>query len=427
MKLAIGNDHIGLSLKRHIAGYLEEKGHTVQDYGTYDENRCDYPVFAKRVANAVRGAQADLGILICGTGVGISVAANKMHGIRAVVCSEPYSASLSRQHNNANIVAFGANVVDVRRAEEIVDAFLSAAYEGGRHQRRVDMMREIEKEECLLCAKNPVPKPLIAYQVYSAREEAEKDLSGTLKEIRRIGFDGVEFAGFYGHSADQVKEMLDETGLIAVSSHVPMAAIEKDMFGVISYHLAIGCGTIAIPYLDEANRPGAAGFARTLSTIQTFGRLCRKAGIRLLYHNHDFEFIRLSDQYGLDFLYDAVPSEVLQTEIDTCWVKYAGLDPAEYIRKYTGRCPVVHLKDYVGTKGDASPYALIGIDEHVKQPDTAFEFRPVGYGCQDFPQILKAGLEAGATCFVVEQDQSLGRTPLEAAAMSRDYLRSLGY
>ncbi len=427
MKLAVGSDHIGLGLKRHITRYLEEKGHEVRDFGTWDDARCDYPVFGKRVANAVRGGEADLGVLVCGTGVGISITANKIHGIRAVVCSEPYSASLSRQHNNANIVAFGANVVDARRAEEIVDAFLSAEYEGGRHQRRVDMMREIEKEECRMCAESPDKKPLIAYQLYSARDEVEKDLAAVLKKVKSLGYDGVEFAGFYGHRAEEILALLNETGLEAASSHVPMALVEKDMFGVISYHQAIGCQYVAIPYLDENARPGTRGFARTLNVIQTFGRLCKEAGIQLLYHNHDFEFVVLSDQYGLDFLYEAVPEDVLKTEIDTCWVKYSGLDPAKYILKYAGRSPIVHLKDYVGAKGEVSPYALIGIDEDKDTRDTSFEFRPVGYGCQDIPAILKAGEEAGAGWFVVEQDQSLGRTPLEAAALSREYLRSVGY
>ncbi len=144
MKIAIGNDHIGLEMKNHIKLYLEEKGFEIVNFGTDSNERCDYPVFAKKVAEAVKKGDCTFGILICGTGVGISIAANKVKGIRAIVCSEPYSAKLSRQHNNTNIVAFGARVIGTATAENIVDEFLSAEYEGGRHQKRIDMIADIE-------------------------------------------------------------------------------------------------------------------------------------------------------------------------------------------------------------------------------------------------------------------------------------------
>ena len=271
-------------------------------------------------------------------------------------------------------------------------------------------------------------KALIGYQVYSARDDAQKDLYGTLKALKEMGYDGVEFAGFYGHSAQEVRGMLDDLGLIGISNHLPFAQIEANMFGEIADHLTIGCKYIAVPYLDEATRPGSAGFAHAINVIYQFGRLCREADIQLLYHNHDFEFITLSGQYGLDFLYSSVPACVLQTEIDTCWVKYAGLDPAEYVRKYAGRCPVVHLKDYVGRRA-GQPYALInadGSDDGAAKSEGDFEFRPVGHGCQNVKSIVDAGLESGAKWFIVEQDQSVGRAPLEAAKMSRDTLFALG-
>lgn len=267
----------------------------------------------------------------------------------------------------------------------------------------------------------------VAYQIYSAREEAAKDLNAVLAALKGMGYDGVEFAGFYGLSAEAVKEMLDRNGLVAISSHVPFAQIEADMFGVIAYHQAIGCQYIAVPYLDDATRPGAPGFAHAIAVMDKFGRLVKEAGMTLLYHNHDFEFVKLSGMYGLDFLYEALPASVIKTELDICWVKYAGEDPAAYIRKYAGRCPVVHLKDFVGRKEEGStPYALIGLDENEKKDTQAFEFRPVGYGCQNVEEVLKAGIESGAEWFVVEQDLSVGRTPLEAAEMSIGTLKKLG-
>ena len=149
MKIAIGNDHVAVEMKWHIVKYLSQKGHTLMNFGTDNEERTDYPIYGKRVADAVVNGECEAGILICGTGVGISLTANKVKGIRAAVCSEPYTARLTKEHNNANIIAFGARVVDMSMAEKIVDAFLEAEFEGGRHQRRIDMITAVERGEAL--------------------------------------------------------------------------------------------------------------------------------------------------------------------------------------------------------------------------------------------------------------------------------------
>lgn len=144
MKIAIGNDHVAVEMKEEIKKHLESKGIQVLDKGTYTAERCDYPVYGEAVARSVVSGEADLGVLICGTGVGISLAANKVKGIRACVCSEPYSAKLSRQHNNTNIIAMGARVIGIETAKMIVDEWLHAEFEGGRHQKRIDMIHQIE-------------------------------------------------------------------------------------------------------------------------------------------------------------------------------------------------------------------------------------------------------------------------------------------
>jgi len=144
MKIAIGNDHVAYDMKLSIKEYLESLGHEVLDMGTHSKERTDYPIYGLAVAKKVACGEADCGILICGTGVGISLAANKVKGIRAVVCSDPYTARLSKEHNNTNILAFGARVVGVDLAKMIVDQWLNAKFEGGRHARRVDMITEIE-------------------------------------------------------------------------------------------------------------------------------------------------------------------------------------------------------------------------------------------------------------------------------------------
>ena len=147
MKIAIGNDHVAVDMKNHIKVYLEAKGNTVVNFGTDSDERTDYPIYGKRVADAIVSGECEQGVLICGTGIGISLVANKVDGIRAAVCSEPYSAAMSRRHNNANIIAFGARVVGTATAEMIVDAFLDSEYEGDRHTKRVKMISAIEKGE----------------------------------------------------------------------------------------------------------------------------------------------------------------------------------------------------------------------------------------------------------------------------------------
>lgn len=147
MKIAIGNDHTAVAMKNHITKYLEEQGHEIINFGTDSKERCDYPIYGKKVADAVASGECARGILICGTGIGISLAANKVKGIRAAVCSESYSAKLTRLHNDANIIAFGARVVGEATAETIVDAFINTDYEGGRHQKRIDMITAIEQGE----------------------------------------------------------------------------------------------------------------------------------------------------------------------------------------------------------------------------------------------------------------------------------------
>lgn len=146
MKIGIGNDHAAVDMKFEIVKYLEESGYEVVNFGTDTNDSCDYPVYGEKVARAVANGEVDRGILICGTGVGISLAANKVKGIRAAVCSESVTARFSRLHNDANILAFGARIVGVETAKDMVNVWLNTQFEGGRHQRRVDLIMKIEEE-----------------------------------------------------------------------------------------------------------------------------------------------------------------------------------------------------------------------------------------------------------------------------------------
>ena len=144
--LALGCDHGGYELMQEVKKHLENRGIAYHDFGCSSTESVDYPIYGKKVAEAVARGEFEKGILICGTGIGISIAANKVKGIRACVCSEPYTAKLSRMHNNSNILAFGARVVGSELAKMIVDEWLGASFEGGRHQRRVDMIMDIENK-----------------------------------------------------------------------------------------------------------------------------------------------------------------------------------------------------------------------------------------------------------------------------------------
>lgn len=270
-----------------------------------------------------------------------------------------------------------------------------------------------------------IPFP-VALQLYSVRDDMAADFAGTLKKVKAMGYDGVEFAGLFGHSAQQVKAMCADAGLIPVSAHVPFDELMADPADMVATYKEIGCFQVVIPYLTEELRPGQPGFASVIEGAKILGAECQKQGMLLGYHNHDFEFEKIDGEYALDVLYREVGPELLQTQVDTCWVNVGGEEPAAYVRKYAGRAPTVHLKDFTGEK-TANMYALIGIDDDKDaEPVEAFGFRPVGYGKQDFPKILAAAEAAGAKWVIVEQDQpALDKTPLECAEMSVKYLKSL--
>ncbi|BBJ28227.1 ribose 5-phosphate isomerase B [Athalassotoga saccharophila] len=145
MKISIGSDHAGFELKEHVKKYLESKGIEVVDEGTYSSDSVDYPIFAGKVVKDLQNKMADYGILICGTGLGMSITANKFKNIYAALCLYPTMAKYARMHNNANVLVMAGRLMGPTLAEETVDTFLSTNFEGGRHQRRIDEIKEIEK------------------------------------------------------------------------------------------------------------------------------------------------------------------------------------------------------------------------------------------------------------------------------------------
>ena len=216
----------------------------------------------------------------------------------------------------------------------------------------------------------------VALQLYTVRDNVAEDFVGTLVKVKEMGYDGVEFAGLYDHSPAQIKHWCDSVGLVPLSAHVPFDEMVQDIDKVIADYKAIGCEYIVVPYVSEECHPDGENFYKMIEDIKIWGKKSHEAGLTLLYHNHDFEFKKLDNgQCGLDYMYENVPAEYLQTELDQCWVKYAGYDPVEYLQKYSGRSPVVHLKDfYKEGEQEGDPYALIGIDDGEEKKNTAFEY-----------------------------------------------------
>lgn len=271
----------------------------------------------------------------------------------------------------------------------------------------------------------------VAVQLYSVRDEMEQDFYGTIKEMKELGYDGVEFAGLFGEDPAKIKAFCEEIGIVPISAHVPYYDMLENPEAVLADYAEIGCKYVVVPYLTEECRPGTDGFDATVEGIRKIGEAAKKLGLQLLYHNHDFEFVKIGEEYALDVLYSTVPEDILKTEIDTCWVNVAGVDPAEYVVKYTGRAPVVHLKDFRKSgSGQGKLYDLIGIDEEesAEEEESSFSFMPVGYGMQDIPAILAACEDAGAEWVVVEQDNpEEGETRINSVKLSREYLKTLSW
>lgn len=264
----------------------------------------------------------------------------------------------------------------------------------------------------------------IAIQVYSIRDAAEADFVGTMKAIKEMGYSGVELAGTYGMTAVQIKEILDEIGLTLVSAHVGADLMWDD--ALMADYAATGMKYIAIPWFHKPTDP--AFLADNIEKIRVLGERCKSFGFQMGYHNHDFELETVPEdgRCALEAYYEEIPADTLKTQLDLCWVKVGGKDPVEFLKRFPGRAPTVHLKDYAGGKTDKM-YALIDCDdEEASKAATEFELRPVGYGCQDVKALLEAAEAVGSEWIIVEQDEpSMGLSRMECAERSIQYILSL--
>lgn len=263
----------------------------------------------------------------------------------------------------------------------------------------------------------------IAVQMYTLREDAKADLFATLKNVKDMGYDGVEFAGLYGHEPEEIAEMCKEVGIIPISAHLNFNRMLEDAEKEITTFKTIGVKFGAISSIAKEYRPGTENFSKVYGLFEEWGKLAKAHGIQLMYHNHDFEFVKMNGKYMIDDLYESVSQDLLTAEFDTCWIRSPGEDPVAYIKKYSGRVPVLHFKDLYGTQFE-DPNRADGVF-----PTKALDhkYRHLGAGIVDVPACLEAAKESGCQWIVVEQDYPTdGMTPAECAAASAKYLRSLG-
>ena len=269
----------------------------------------------------------------------------------------------------------------------------------------------------------------VGIQLYGVRNSLKADFEGTIKAIAEMGYEYVEFAGYYDKSAEEIKQILAKYNLKCISVHQTIDFFDKDPIEKCEFLKAFGVKYNVIPWYDKAKLVGDE-MSETLEKFKNAAQLLKNNGMMLGYHNHDFEFTRDNGKYIHDRIFESIDADKIVPELDTCWVRYAGLDPVDYIRKYKGRVEIVHLKDFVCNSFAGGPvYDLIDADgkDSGKKPasreENGFKFRPLGAGLQDFDAILSACDECGTELVIVEQDQTYDITELEAAKISREFLR----
>lgn len=269
----------------------------------------------------------------------------------------------------------------------------------------------------------------VGIQLYGVRETMKEDFEGTLKAIADMGYEYVEFAGYYGKTAEEIKAILDKLGLKCISVHQVLDFYDEDPDAAAEFLKTFGVKYSVIPWYNKDNLAGSENWAATLERFTSVAKVLKNHGMKLGYHNHDFEFETFDGKYLHDYIFDEIPADLIDPEFDTCWVHYAGLDPVEKIREFKGRVEVVHLKDFVCKRLAGGPtYDLIDKDgKPIKttREDNEFKFTPLGQGRQNFEAILNACEECGTEYVIVEQDKVYdGMTELEAAKLSRDYLKN---
>ncbi len=241
----------------------------------------------------------------------------------------------------------------------------------------------------------------VALQLYTVRDELAKDFPGTLEKVAKMGYAGVEFAGYGGLSASDLKGHLERLGLMPVGSHVGLDLLEKDLDAVIAFSAELGSSYIVCPRAEIKDRASAEKHA---ALFNTFGEKVQGAGMEFCYHNHSHEFAKVDGGFALDLLFSKTDPSLVEIELDTCWIHAAGADPVAYVERYAGRCPVLHIKDI---KADLKTLT------------------EVGAGVVNVKGIVGAAEKNAVEWLVVEQD-ACDKPSLESARISLENMRKMG-
>lgn len=250
----------------------------------------------------------------------------------------------------------------------------------------------------------------VGLQLYTLRNETSQDFIGTLKKVAELGYQFVEFAGYGDIPAKEMKIVLDDLGLRVSSSHVGLPLLERDKLASqlafhIEYNKEIGSEYVVTPHAPLSAITTSAELQPYLEAIRFIAEECKRQNIGYAYHNHNFEFNKVDGKYILEHIFEYVGNDLIVSEMDLYWVKKAGIDPKSYLKQYSGRCPIIHVKDMTA--------------------DERGFFAEVGRGIINYPSIFEMAGDIGVKYYIVEQDQC-ERPPLESVRMSIDYLKSLG-
>lgn len=244
----------------------------------------------------------------------------------------------------------------------------------------------------------------IGLQLYSINELTQKDFLGTLRKVGEIGYDGVEFAGYFNTPAKVLKKALEEYGLLPAGSHIGIEELRSNLDKAIDYSLEIGNNIIICPYLPEPMRNSTDAYKRTADLFNAIGERCRKQGITFGYHNHEYVFEKFDGEYGLDLLVKYTEPGLVDIQLDTFWAEYCGLRSVDFMRKYKERCSLLHIKDMKSS------------EEKVNTE--------IGKGIMDFREIVELGKEYKVKWFTIEQEEF--EIPLlESIRISLEYLRGI--
>ncbi len=258
----------------------------------------------------------------------------------------------------------------------------------------------------------------IGLQLYTVRDQMKGDFDGTIAKVASIGYKEVEFAGYFGHTPEQVRVVIDRNGLTSPSCHVEYAVLSDKWPSVIESSKTIGQSYIVCPWIPEEIRKQPDGWKRAIDTFNHAGEISKKSGIQFAYHNHWFEFLPVNGKLPYDMLLEQCDPDLVKMELDLCWITVAGADPLTYFNRYPGRFPLVHVKDMKKLpKVSASGGQDFG--------DSLKDMTAVGSGIIDWKRIFAQSEKAGIKHYIVEHDKP--EAPFESIKISYDYLSKLRF